>query len=56
MTLALLVHEWSQKNDCKFLAITIDHGLRASSDTEAEQVHKWCVERGDHLLDVLLNP
>lgn len=41
MALALLLDEWASHRDARIEAITVDHGLRAESATEAEQVGRW---------------
>jgi tRNA(Ile)-lysidine synthase len=41
LALSLLAHHWGQKNAVKVIALTVDHGLRKGSDTEAQQVGAW---------------
>jgi tRNA(Ile)-lysidine synthase len=45
MALALLLDEWASHRDARIEAITIDHGLRAESPAEAEQVARWLATR-----------
>lgn len=46
MALALLLQEWAQANNCKIIALTVDHGLRAGSSDEAAVVQKTLAARG----------
>ncbi len=41
MALVILAYEWAKNNNIKIVAITIDHGLRKESVTEALKVGKW---------------
>ncbi|OEJ68661.1 tRNA lysidine(34) synthetase TilS [Magnetovibrio blakemorei] len=41
LALSLLTHHWGQENAVKVIALTVDHGLRKGSDTEAQQVGAW---------------
>lgn len=46
MALTLLAQEWIAKRGGSLLALTVDHGLRPESRTEARQVHRWLLARG----------
>ncbi len=46
LALALLLADWANTRGVKVTALTVDHGLRAGSDTEAAQVGAWLAERG----------
>lgn len=51
MALALLTYEWLQAHGGRMTALTVDHGLRAESRDEAQQVAAWMRARGiDHHL------
>jgi len=41
MALALLGHQWARDSGGRMTALSVDHGLRAGSDHEAEQVGRW---------------
>lgn len=41
MALALLAKGWARKHGVKMVALTVDHGLRKESATEAAQVKQW---------------
>jgi len=45
LALTLLLVEWASARDATVAAITIDHGLRAESAAEAEQVGRWLAGR-----------
>ncbi|MES1150928.1 MAG: tRNA lysidine(34) synthetase TilS, partial [Dongia sp.] len=45
MALALLLDEWASHRDARVEAITVDHGLRPESATEAAQVGHWLAAR-----------
>lgn len=46
MALCLLAHHWAVAQKGNIIALTVDHGLRASSATEAKQVGAWLKKRG----------
>ena len=46
MALALLADDWAKRRGGRAVALTIDHGLRASSGAEARQVGRWLGPRG----------
>ena len=46
MALLLLAHQWAQNYNGTITALTVDHGLRAESKSEALQVQKWCKKFG----------
>ena len=46
MALTLLADAWTRRHGGKVTAITVDHGLRPESATEARQVDAWLVARG----------
>jgi tRNA(Ile)-lysidine synthase len=45
MALALLLDEWASHREARIEAITVDHGLRAESAAESEQVGGWLAAR-----------
>ena len=45
MCLTLLLNDWTVANDGKLIALTVDHGLRSESATEAHQVSDWLSQR-----------
>lgn len=46
MALALLADKWARERGGQVTALTVDHGLRAESGSEAEQVGRWLQVRG----------
>ena len=46
MALMLLAREWVQTRGGTLLALTVDHGLRPESATEASLVHSWAEAAG----------
>ncbi len=46
MALALLLHDWAQRYGHQVRAITVDHGLRPESATEAQHVAGWMRAKG----------
>jgi tRNA(Ile)-lysidine synthase len=46
MALVLLADKWVRERGGHVTALTVDHGLRAESETEAEQVGRWLQVRG----------
>ncbi|MBT5186833.1 MAG: tRNA lysidine(34) synthetase TilS [Kordiimonadaceae bacterium] len=44
MALCLLLKAWCASEGINLTALTVDHGLRENSHTEAEQVGKWLAE------------
>lgn len=46
LALTLLLKEWVTARGGSLLALTVDHGLRATSADEAAQVGAWLAERG----------
>lgn len=51
LALVYLINEWSKNK--KIIVLTVDHGLRPSSKTEAEYVHRLMKEKGieHHILE-----
>jgi len=46
MALAMLAAKWAAKRKITFTALTVDHGLRSGSRTEARQVGAWLAAQG----------
>lgn len=46
MALLILLHAWAKARQGRVLALTVDHGLRAESATEAERVAGWAARLG----------
>lgn len=46
MALTLLAQEWAKRHHVKLIALTVDHGLRAESASEAKTVGKWLKKHG----------
>jgi len=46
MALARLAAEYAEAAGAEILALTVDHGLRAGSATEAEKAARWCRDMG----------
>lgn len=46
VALSLLAHAWAQSHGITLTALTVDHGLRPESATEAAQVATWMAARG----------
>jgi tRNA(Ile)-lysidine synthase len=46
MTLALLADRWAQAQGGRVTALTVDHGLRPDSASEARRVGRWLKARG----------
>lgn len=46
LALTLLLHQWTQQQDGKVIALTVDHGLRKEAADEAKQVNKWLTKFG----------
>ena len=42
MALLMLASDWVKAAGVQFVALTVDHGLRAASVDEARQVSQWC--------------
>lgn len=53
MALLLLAHTWAKKHGRRVIALTVDHGLRKESASEAKQVSEWCKNYGieHHILN-----
>ncbi|MCR4378906.1 MAG: tRNA lysidine(34) synthetase TilS [Rhodospirillales bacterium] len=53
LALTLLLADWAAARDCEIVALTVDHGLRAGSKTEALQVASWLRDAGveHHILN-----
>lgn len=45
LSLAFLLQEWAKRCDGRVTALTVDHGLRANSGSEARQVASWLEAR-----------
>lgn len=54
MALTLLADAWTKQHHGRVIALTIDHGLRPESRTEAEQVAGWMRQR--HIEHHILTP
>lgn len=46
MALALLARDWARRRRGQLTALTVDHGLRAESRTEARRVGRWLAAQG----------
>ena len=46
MCLTMLLDEWARAKKIKLFAFTVDHGLRAESAKEAQDVHEFLTARG----------
>lgn len=46
MALTLLLNRWAKDHSVRLRAVTVDHGLRAASPYEAQQVSHWLKGRG----------
>lgn len=46
MALVLLADDWARSQGGRITALTVDHGLRANSASEAAQVGKWLQAKG----------
>ena len=46
MALLLLCKEWAAEQGAQLTALTVDHGLRAESTHEAQQVKEWAATHG----------
>ena len=53
LALTLLLADWAAARDCRVVDLTVDHGLRAASKTEAKQVGAWLSDAGveHHILN-----
>ncbi len=45
MALVLLADAWAKQHNGRIIALTVDHGLRPESATEADTVHSWLTQR-----------
>lgn len=54
MALVLLADEWAREQGGRITALTVDHGLRAEAQTEAQQVGAWMKQR--NIAHVVLTP
>lgn len=45
MALLLMAQAWAKQHSCALVALTVDHGLRKTSASEAQQVAAWCKAR-----------
>ena len=51
LCLTLFLADWAKKNGKEFVALTVNHKLRAIADTEAQSVHDFLSKRGiDHVI------
>lgn len=46
LALVLLAHDWAEERGGHVVALTVDHGLRETSSSEASQVAQWMHPRG----------
>ena len=42
MALAMMISQYIKEEGASAVAVTVDHGLRATSQTEAQRVAQWC--------------